>query len=503
MDDATPETVYDPASQDARHFNQPETFQPPKRVQRPKTYVEGIFLYLKLMYKRRNMVKMPAISTESFPLFLRSLISCLLYLITFRRSAWYRLSAEFLQQRVEATFPLLKAAVQSAAHSGDFILLQKNSRSLVPYQFYGCCTCHVFSFGPPYRTYQGFEWVNALSPKPSVGVWWEIELMVMPSVWHASHYILLLLLLLPLKFFRFGLESRVWLLLAGLLNVIGMSHALYILFTSDRDREAFEKSWKTRIDGWVFEQQYAISTPLPSRSKCLEIEAVKSGLLRMNLRRAKGWRRLPFIMCMDKLHSKRDANLSNPNNLNGRLKLLTWSVLNCDIDSILNVGDRIKGLGNKILVGVNTGKHHRRHILILKYNLSRSTSRTVRSYIPIISAMSITPLTRATFIAANHAQIALSQKTMYELVEGEEGVKEVPIPESFKKSGIPQGYSVDPATVVASLAKSGITTEEQLSDGLLEELKDAINAPTNLNIIPTSKRAIEDASLAEDDAEEE
>jgi hypothetical protein len=31
---------------------------------------------------------------------------------------------------------------------------------------------------------------------------------------------------------------------------------------------------------------------------------------------------------------------------------------------------------------------------------------------------------------------------MYELVEGEEGVKEVPIPESFKKSGIPQGYSV-------------------------------------------------------------
>ncbi|EDR03162.1 uncharacterized protein LACBIDRAFT_307695 [Laccaria bicolor S238N-H82] len=69
--------------------------------------------------------------------------------------------------------------------------------------------------------------------------------------------------------------------------------------------------------------------------------------------------------------------------------------------------------------------------------------------------MSITRLTRATFIAANHAQIALSQKTMYELAEGEEGVKEVPIPESFKKSGIPQGYSV--ATLVASLAESGIT----------------------------------------------
>ena len=54
--------------------------------------------------------------------------------------------------------------------------------------------------------------------------------------------------------------------------------------------------------------------------------------------------------------------------------------------------------------------------------------------------MSITPLTRATFIAANHVQIALSQKTMYKLVEGEGG-KEVHIPESFKMSGIPQGYS--------------------------------------------------------------
>jgi len=35
MDDATTETVYDPASQDA-HYNQPETFQPTKQVQRPK-----------------------------------------------------------------------------------------------------------------------------------------------------------------------------------------------------------------------------------------------------------------------------------------------------------------------------------------------------------------------------------------------------------------------------------------------------------------------------------
>ena len=120
MDDATSETVYDISSQDTQHCNQPETFQPPKRIQRPKTRVESILLYFKLTYKRRNMVKMPTISIESFPLFLHSLLACLLYIITFRRSAWYRLSAELLQQRVEATSPLLKAAVQSAAQSADF-----------------------------------------------------------------------------------------------------------------------------------------------------------------------------------------------------------------------------------------------------------------------------------------------------------------------------------------------------------------------------------------------
>ncbi|EDR03082.1 uncharacterized protein LACBIDRAFT_331854 [Laccaria bicolor S238N-H82] len=429
MDDATFETVYDPASQDTQHSNQLKTFKPPKRVQRPKTCVEGILLYFKLMYKRRNMVRMPAISTESFPLFLNSVLACLFYIITFRRSAWYRLSAEFLQQRVEATFPLLKVAVQSAAQSGDFSaesmkyqMSQLGTRSSEEYyvdewnaieftslddhwthflpQFnisgprdvlsyagvmlvmvslifstilevrppLGVCifatgmnylmtsVAYVEKFGDlHYWTYQGFEWVNALSPRPSVGIWWEIELMVMPSVWHASHYMLLFLLLLSFKFFRFVSESHVWYYVAGLLYVFGMAHSQ------------------------------------------------KSGLLRHK----------------------------------------------CSA-----------------------------------------------------SAMSITPLTRATFIAANHVQVALSQKTMYELVEGEEGVKEVPIPESFKKSGIPQGYTVDPATVVASLAKSGITTEEQLPDGLLEGFKDVINASTNLNIIPTSKRAIEDASLAKDDAEE-
>ncbi|EDR03081.1 uncharacterized protein LACBIDRAFT_331853 [Laccaria bicolor S238N-H82] len=282
MDDATPETIYDPASQDTQHSNQPETFQPPKRVQRPKTYVEGISLYFKLMYKRRNMVKMPAFSTESFPLFLHSVLACLFYIITFRRSAWYRLSAEFLQQRVETTFPLLKAAVQSIAQSGgDFSaqlmkdqFSQLGTRSSQEYyvdewnaieltsldehwthclpQFKTTGLWYALSiagvilviaslFRFLYPTYRGFEWVNALSPRPSVGIWWEIELMVMPSVWHA----------------RSVSESRVWFLLAGFFYIFGMSHASYILLTSDRHRLAAEKSWETRIDDSLILEQNA------------------------------------------------------------------------------------------------------------------------------------------------------------------------------------------------------------------------------------------------------
>ena len=49
---------------------------------------------------------------------------------------------------------------------------------------------------------------------------------------------------------------------------------------------------------------------------------------------------------------------------------------------------------------------------------SRSTFRTIRNYIPIITAISIIPLIRATFIAANHAQIALSQKTIVWISRG-------------------------------------------------------------------------------------
>jgi len=53
------------------------------------------------------------------------------------------------------------------------------------------------------------------------------------------------------------------------------------------------------------------------------------------------------------------------------------------------------------------------------------------------------PITRATFISPNHIASALSQKTMYQLAENGEGVKEVPIPKSLRKRGvIPEGYSI-------------------------------------------------------------
>jgi hypothetical protein len=128
MDNANPETVdalsqmsssSEPTSADMWHLNQPAICQL-QRIPRPKTCIDRIKLYFKLMYERRNMVKMPPISMATFPLFLRSLLACLFYIVTLRQTAWYRLSVELLQQRVEATLPLLKATVQSAACSENF-----------------------------------------------------------------------------------------------------------------------------------------------------------------------------------------------------------------------------------------------------------------------------------------------------------------------------------------------------------------------------------------------
>ncbi|KIM35507.1 hypothetical protein M413DRAFT_32450 [Hebeloma cylindrosporum] len=113
--------------------------------------------------------------------------------------------------------------------------------------------------------------------------------------------------------------------------------------------------------------------------------------------------------------------------------------------------------------------------------------------------MATTPLTRETFISADYIKIAATQSTMFNATENGEGVEEVPAPASVRETGtIPDGFSVDfvldPSTVVASLKKQEITTVEQLPVGALEELRDAINSPENLRIIPTSihlqKRAL-------------
>lgn len=52
-------------------------------------------------------------------------------------------------------------------------------------------------------------------------------------------------------------------------------------------------------------------------------------------------------------------------------------------------------------------------------------------------------ITRDTFISEDHVKIALSQKTMFVHTEGEQAVKEVPIPEAAKSTGVlPEGMRV-------------------------------------------------------------
>ncbi|EDR03176.1 uncharacterized protein LACBIDRAFT_331867 [Laccaria bicolor S238N-H82] len=333
MDNANPETVEPPSqmsssnkpmSADTQHLNQPAICQPPKRIPRPKTRMDSIKLYFKLLYERRNMVKMPRISTASFPLFLRSLLACLFYIVTFRQTAWYRLSVELLQQRVEATLPLLKATVQSAACSEGFSeTLMKTQLSLLGtrsneedyvdewniVEFSASLDEHWDRFHPYKATlwnrleimmaigittfallessYQGFEWVNvsskspsclssiglnniqALSPKPSFGVWWEIELMVMPFV-----CTVFTIILYTSGAFKSISKSYVWYILAGFILACGIWHATHIKLTTKREFMAIEKSWKTRIGGWVFEQQYGIPAPSPNRDQGLDIEAM-------------------------------------------------------------------------------------------------------------------------------------------------------------------------------------------------------------------------------------
>ena len=45
----------------------------------------------------------------------------------------------------------------------------------------------------------------------------------------------------------------------GLLLSVGILHTSYITLTTKWDNEAIERSWRARINGWVFEQQYVTS----------------------------------------------------------------------------------------------------------------------------------------------------------------------------------------------------------------------------------------------------
>lgn len=69
-------------------------------------------------------------------------------------------------------------------------------------------------------------------------------------------------------------KSYVWYILAGFILACGIWHATHIKLTTKREFMAIEKSWKTRIGGWVFEQQYGIPAPSPNRDQGLDIEAM-------------------------------------------------------------------------------------------------------------------------------------------------------------------------------------------------------------------------------------
>ncbi|KIM47233.1 hypothetical protein M413DRAFT_7786 [Hebeloma cylindrosporum] len=107
-------------------------------------------------------------------------------------------------------------------------------------------------------------------------------------------------------------------------------------------------------------------------------------------------------------------------------------------------------------------------------------------------------ITRQTFISPDHAKVAATQGDMYNVTP--EGVKKVAVPDSVRESGsIPDGYAVDfvldPATVVSALKKAGYHNQEQLPPEVIEKVKEMINEPGNLKIIPNEihaqKRAAE------------
>ncbi|THU85458.1 hypothetical protein K435DRAFT_783317 [Dendrothele bispora CBS 962.96] len=70
-------------------------------------------------------------------------------------------------------------------------------------------------------------------------------------------------------------------------------------------------------------------------------------------------------------------------------------------------------------------------------------------------------------------------------------LEKVPMPESVKEMGqLPEGYSIDfvmdPVTVLGTLLKAGISTIGQCPEEVLENMRQILNSPENLNVIPTS-----------------
>ena len=82
------------------------------------------------------------------------------------------------------------------------------------------------------------------------------------------------MILISYDAFKSVSESYIWYVLAGLILACGIWHATHIRLTTKRELVAIEKSWKTRIDGWVFEQQYGIPAPSLNRDQDIDIEAM-------------------------------------------------------------------------------------------------------------------------------------------------------------------------------------------------------------------------------------
>ncbi|KAE9407011.1 hypothetical protein BT96DRAFT_1014420 [Gymnopus androsaceus JB14] len=114
------------------------------------------------------------------------------------------------------------------------------------------------------------------------------------------------------------------------------------------------------------------------------------------------------------------------------------------------------------------------------------------------------PLCSEDFIRADHVKMATGKPTMFDYTD--EGLKEVPIPDSVRESGVvPSGYSIDfilsPERIVSVLKKAGITMFGQLPEETFHELRGTINNPSNLSIVPTRVYELKREEQARTDSE--